>query len=51
MLMGCGLCWGCHSEWEKAKRLPIEVFKKAYRAGLLPGVVRAPGVSLLTSHP
>jgi hypothetical protein len=36
----------CHtSEWEKAKRLPIEVFQKAHRAGLLPGVVRAPSVS------
>jgi hypothetical protein len=34
-------------EWENAKRLPIEVFKRAYRAGILPGVVR--GLSCLPS--
>jgi len=29
-------------EWEDNKRLPAELFKKAYSAGLLPGVVGAP---------
>ena len=30
------------SEWDEKKAVPRELFKKAYEAGLLPGVVGAP---------